>query len=256
MNNIKQNGFTLIEVAIVLVVIGLLVGSFIGSLTQRIENTRVVETEDELKEIKTAILGYTYKNGYMPCADCFLLLPGNCTGGTARDGSEDRDGNQCSNNSVGMLPWATLGLGESDAWGTRYRYWVDPAYAHSGTLFDLDTDDAGGEIQHRLPDDTDDTLAEKVVAVIVSHGKNGYGGITTDSIALTAIPAANVDEAENTDLDPTDPNDPAPADAMVFMSRPPSGENTTTIGGEFDDQLIWISEFELKAKMVEAGRLP
>ena len=27
-------------------------------------------------------------------------------------------------------------------------------------------------------------------------------------------------------------------------------------GKEFDDIVIWISEFELKAKMVEAGKLP
>jgi len=244
----KQKGFTLIELAIVLVIVGVLIGSFIGSLTQRIENSRIAETEDQLEEIKTALLGYAYTNGHLPCPDCFSIFPGGCLGGgTARDGIEDRNGAFCGSNSVGTLPWVTLGLAKSDAWGTRYRYWVDPTYSEAppGTVFTLTTVSATlGQIDERASDDTIDDLADGIVAVVISHGKNAYGGITTSSIAKEAIPAANVDEGENVDLDST------------FISRPPSGVGATTAGGEFDDILTWITEFELKAKMVEAGRLP
>jgi hypothetical protein len=63
-------------------------------------------------------------------------------------------------------------------------------------------------------------------------------------VILPAIPAANIDEAENTNND------------INFVSRPATDVDAATAGGEFDDILIWISEYELKAKMVEAGTLP
>ena len=59
-----------------------------------------------------------------------------------------------------------------------------------------------------------------------------------------AIPVANVDELVNTDAD------------SIYVTRPPTTEDATTAGGEFDDILIWLTEYELKAKMVEAGVLP
>ena len=47
-----QKGFTLIELAIVLLIVGILLGSVIGTLSSRIEATRKSETVDELNEMK------------------------------------------------------------------------------------------------------------------------------------------------------------------------------------------------------------
>lgn len=233
----RQQGFTLIELAIVLVIIGVLIGSFIGTFAQRIENARIVETEDELEEIKTALIGFAYTNGNLPCPD---------TGG---DGVENRTAGACdSGNAVDTLPWVTLGLARADAWGTRYRYWVDTTYGDSATLFTLTnppTADGIGQILDRIDDGTaTQALANNIVAVVISHGKNAYAGISTSGIAQQAIPVANLDEIDNLNAD----ND--------FISRPSTDVSATTAGGEFDDILMWVSEFELKAKMVEAGRLP
>lgn len=63
---IKNQGFTLIELAIVLIVIGLLIGlgaSLIGPLTKR---AKVTETREAVKQAKEAVLGYVVKNGYLP----------------------------------------------------------------------------------------------------------------------------------------------------------------------------------------------
>jgi len=247
---IKQTGFTLIELAIVLVIVGVLIGSFIGSLTQRIENSRIAETEDQLEEIKTALLGYAYTNGHLPCPDCFLGGP-LCPGAPldSGDGAEDRNVSVCSSgNNVGTLPWVTLGLAQGDAWGTRYRYWVDTNYANNATTFTLTPPagpPGGGQIWNRTDDGTAiQPLANSIVAVIFSHGKNTYGGMSTGGIATPAIPAVNLDEKDNWNGN------------KIFISRPPSAAGATTAGGEFDDILTWITEFELKAKMVEAGRLP
>lgn len=62
----KTQGFTLIELAIVLVVIGILVtlgGGYLGTLTKR---AKVSETREIVKAAKEAVLGYAVKNGYLP----------------------------------------------------------------------------------------------------------------------------------------------------------------------------------------------
>ena len=56
-SNSKLNaGFTLVEIAVVLVIVGLLVGSFIGTFADRIETTRRYNTQAELNEIKKLLI--------------------------------------------------------------------------------------------------------------------------------------------------------------------------------------------------------
>jgi len=238
----KQIGFTLVEMAVVLVIVGLLVGSFIGTLAGRIETTRIHNTEKEMEEIKRVLMAYAFTQTppYLPCPDTDAFP----------DGMEDRNGftGQCIPSlagNMGVLPWVTLGLAYDDAWGMRYSYWADVNYTVN-TGFNLTTDDTVGAatIETRVSDTKED-MVTNAVAVILSHGKNGYGGIDTNDNAR-AFPAAGtfVDEQENTDVDTT------------FMSRPLTGQQAATVGGEFDDILTWINSYELKAKMVETGVLP
>lgn len=59
-------GFTLIEIAVVLVILGLLVtlgASMIGPLTKR---AKVIESREAVKATKEALLGYVVKYGYLP----------------------------------------------------------------------------------------------------------------------------------------------------------------------------------------------
>ena len=65
----QQSGFTLIEIAVVLVIIGILVGSFIGTFADRIETTRRENTSKQLEDIRSAILGFASAHGRLPCSD-------------------------------------------------------------------------------------------------------------------------------------------------------------------------------------------
>jgi hypothetical protein len=196
------------------------------------------------------MMAYAFVNGYLPCPDCDV---GACPDGIVGDGIADYDDAvnfRCSKNeAAGNVPWVTLGLGRGDAWSNHYRYAVQNEYADINNAFTLDgpagtasikepdfVANANGSIRH--------SLADNVVAVIFSHGRNGYGGISEDNLPGAAIPAANIDELENTDGD------------QDYYLRPETSADTTIVGKEFDDILIWISEYELKAKMVEAGKLP
>ena len=239
----RQHGFTLIELAIVLVIIGVLIGSFLGTLGARIDTTRRAEAKEDLENIKKAILGYAISSGgtFLPCpctSDCDIDPDS-----TNPVGLEDRTGGACTA-GAGYLPWGTLGLKPSDSWNTLYGYWVDPAFSNSASPFGV-SGGGSGQVSTRSPDGTATPLvANNVVAVVFTHGKNAYGGLGVEGIARPAIPAANVDELENADNNSS------------FISRPPSPAGATTAGGEFDDMVFWISDYEIKARMVEAGLLP
>jgi len=249
-NRYQQHGFTLIELAIVLVIVGVLVGGFISTLASRIDHTRKSETADELEDIKQAMMAYAFVNGNLPCPDCDAV-GGNCLAADVNDGVADFVGGAACKEAqaAGNVPWVTLGLGRSDAWGTRYRYAVQDEYANLGAPFTIASAAGSAEIQE--PDfDVDATggipqvLADNVVAIILSQGKNGYGGISEDNVARDAVPLANIDERNNTD------------DNQLYYFRPETTADADIKGGEFDDIVVWISEYELKAKMVEAGALP
>ncbi len=112
----KQSGFTLVEMAIVLLVIGLLLGGLLTPLSNKIESERYKESNRELSKIVDALMGYAVANKRLPCAD------------TNDDGFEDI-GVNC--NDEGSVPWATLGVGREDAWGHPMRYRVDASFTSS-----------------------------------------------------------------------------------------------------------------------------
>jgi len=235
----RQSGFTLIEIAVVLVIVGLLVGSFINTFSERIETTRISETEGELADIKDALIAYAYTRGGAP----FLPCPDNTV---PPDGAEDRDGFGNCSAAAGVLPWRTLGFARADAWSTQYSYWVNNDFAVN-TGFTLATDNLvnSSTIRTRVNDVLAD-VSRNAVAVVFSHGKNSLGGVSSENVNRPALPALGNgfdDEIENQNGDD------------IFISRYRTDEGVATAGGAFDDILTWINAFELKARMIEAGAL-
>jgi len=236
-NNIKKtSGFTLIEIAVVLVIIGFLVGSFIGTFAERIDTTRRDNTKKELDEIKTVIMAYAFNQAvpYLPCPDT----------NAPPDGQEDRVGGVCAA-ATGFLPWVTIGAGYADAWDTRYRYWVNTDYANNVTGFQITTNDNNSATVETRIGNNNVAILNTAVAVIYSPGKNGLGGISVDDVNRDALPAVGYD----------DENENANADNL-FMARSLTKEGAAVTGGIFDDIVTWINSYELKAKMVETGKLP
>ena len=255
MKRLREGGFTLIEIAIAVVVIALLLGSLLGPLSVRVEQQERQKTQALLEEIKEALYGYAATTGTLPCPDTDGAgLPNGSPPTTSCTGYE------------GGLPWQTLGVERGDAWGYRFRYRVTPEFT-APNIATCDDDGDGnpnnpdfnfdlcddGDITVRTRDNDKDPvdLVTKAPAVILSHGKNGLGATRIDGVAMPPT-AGGTDEEVN--ADPTDPN---------FITRTYSFPGTNCSDTEpalayceFDDLVVWISPNVLKNRMIAAGRLP
>jgi len=268
------NGFTLIEIAIVLVVVGLLLGGLLMPLATQVEVQRRTETEKALKEINEAIIGFALANGRLPCpADP-------ATSNTTFDAGTERvtlpaPSIACgaAGSVYGVVPWATLGVSEVDAWGRRFTYRVTPWYADQTGANTVQAPPAAPVVCTTSPTNASFALcspgdmlvnngpalgnvgvALAIPAVIVAHGKNGYGAFLPTGIQIPC-PA----------LPPATPSPPPPPSeeiqngmclgdtATIFISHPPTIAGTP--GGEFDDIVTWIVPSILKNRMVAAGLL-
>ena len=100
----NNRGFSLIEIAIVMVIIGVLAGggvSLMGMLTKRKART---ETIEYLKQAQAALISFADINGRLPWAD------------TSGDGAENAGA------SAGNLPYQTLKLSPTDPYKRMLRY--------------------------------------------------------------------------------------------------------------------------------------
>ncbi|MBF0373393.1 MAG: prepilin-type N-terminal cleavage/methylation domain-containing protein [Alphaproteobacteria bacterium] len=114
----RQSGFTLIELSIVLVIMGLLLGMGLSSGKEYMAQQKVKTTAQKMEAVQESLALYVARTKRLPCPD------------TDYDGDEERvDGaTQCSNAQTGgTIPWLDLGLpGDAarDAWNNWLVYRV------------------------------------------------------------------------------------------------------------------------------------
>lgn len=175
----RQHGFTLTEMAVVMVIVALLVGGMILPMSAQQDIRAHAETQKLLADVTDALYGFAAGHAagdgkpYLPCPD------------TDNDGIENRTGSACTS-TFGTLPWATLGLGRQDAWGNALRYAITATYADSGTGFTLLS---AGTLRVCAQSACSSVIASSLPAVLISRGKNG------------STTSTDADELENTDGD-------------------------------------------------------
>ncbi|MGB4227527.1 MAG: type II secretion system protein [Candidatus Dechloromonas phosphoritropha] len=245
----RVRGFSLVELAIVLVIVALLTSGLLLGISAQRSATENTDAQRQLENIREALLGYAMANGRLPCPadpstplsnggggeaiNCLTPgcpLPPGAPAGTPAD-------NTCSL-EFGVLPSRTLGVTEADPWGNRLTYFAGLEFSRplswdeikSGrrSRFSLETDGRA-----KIEDGANHPVASNLPAVIVSHGSRAAGAWQPTGKQL---PGATGDELENANA------------TLLFISRTPSDT--------FDDLVMWISPSILKAKMVAAGRLP
>lgn len=234
----NHQGFTLVEMAIVLLIMGLILGSGLTVFSSQIESQRIKETQRALEEAKDALIGYAANQTppHLPCPD----KTGGVGAGTANDGLEDfTPATGICVAQEGNLPWVTLGVSDVDGWSNRIHYRVTPAFSNRTPAATM-TLASAGTLRVCQANGCAVVTANLVPAVILSYGMNGFGAVNSAGNALPAPTSAN--ELENTNLD----ND--------FVSRSPSATGAPM--GEFDDIVTWLSPNILFNRMVQAGKLP
>jgi len=278
MMNAKQNGFTLIEIAIVVLIVSILLGYTVALFPKQQELKRYRAVEREMDEVIAAIVGFAQINGRLPCP----AIPNSA-------GVEDGGGAAECINFGGFVPVNTLGIfgrlnADSlllDPWGNPYRYYVSSS----------DFDDGGGvgdfvvngemqqvglvstvppyldlDGQFIICDQGDLTLNDICDApavevfgnalggggpyagapfVLISHGKNWSEAAAGDELVNMGATAL--------------PNGPA---GLPYPLKDVSAGETTFVrritgfADDFDDVVKWVSPNILFSKMIEAGQLP
>nr|MBB4246920.1 type II secretory pathway pseudopilin PulG [Rhodocyclus tenuis] len=224
-----------------LVIVGLLLGGMMVSLSTLQENRNDAETKRQLDETREALIGFAVANGRLPRPAV-----------SATDGTERglcASDTQCT----GFIPWQVLGTQRADSRGKLIRYSVSPDFANA--TFNLSSK-ASKKVQTRDNTGTSVYLVGQAAAcnstdqacsaaVVFSHGSKRFG-TSIDGTALSGVTASNTDEQAN---------DTGSINGTLFMARTPT-DNTEVTGGEFDDILVWIPPFTLYNRMIAAGRLP
>ena len=132
----SERGFTLIELAIVLIIIGLLAVPLFRFLSGHLDVARTQATKLALEAAGVALIAFAGKNnGCLPFAADFEggFVDTNWTGHGARGYADTGIG--VPNQRGGDLPWADLGLAAAflDGDGLRIQYFVASPYTDSDT---------------------------------------------------------------------------------------------------------------------------
>ena len=237
----KHQGFSLVELAIVLVILGLVLTALLLPLTAQREQANRSNTIDTLETAKQALLGFAQVNGRLPCPATIsshgLEDPLPATG-------------TCSS-SAGFLPAASLGIQPvdikgfaKDAYNNAIKYAITTANSAGGAAspdFTTPSEISNIGIASLSPDivvcaDSTATncspsnfLINNAVAVIFSTGANFNQTI-------------GIDETANL------------VGTAKFYSRSPTA-SASIPSNEFDDIVIWISPYVLYNAMIQAGQL-
>lgn len=256
------HGFTLTEMAMVLFIIALLLGSLMLPLNAQNDLRNAQETVKALNEARDALVGFAAANGRLPCPATALS-----------NGREDPDGggictpfNAGEPAPVGFLPAATLGLAPTDnqgrlldGWGNPIRYGVTVA---NNSAFTSANGMATVGMANLVPDlivCPTGFLAGNLVQNASAPNADcpvGVSAITNNAVAVlyslgpnAAVGGAGLDETNN----------PNPNPAALFADRVFISHERTAVGsanGEFDDIVVWLSPNILFNRMIAAGRLP
>jgi prepilin-type N-terminal cleavage/methylation domain-containing protein len=257
-----QGGFSLIELAIGLVIVATMLSALLVPLATQLDQRRTAETQALLEEAREALLGFAIGQDRFPCP-----ASDTSNGQEAFDTTASPPGSAANGQCLryrGWLPAATLGLSpvdragyQTDGFGgdaNRIRYAI--ADYNNPNATDKKTftatggmtgnfDSAGlanvatgttGRLSICSQASTANTTCSagaflangNAVAVILSVGKNPDGR----------------SDDENENLDTTAAN-------RIFVSR----THSDLAGGQFDDLVLWISPNVLISRLAAAGKI-
>ena len=283
----KQSGFTLVEIAIVLLIVTILLGYTVALFPQQQRLKQYRAVEQEMDRVLEAIVGFAQVNGRLPCPS----LPNSV--GLEDIDIDGTDPEGCFNYN-GFVPVNTLGLDGRlnedslllDPWGNPYRYYVTNAdfdsddrsdFAFAGEIRDIGLVDSEPDGYIDLdgryiicdaagaPTDSDCDGANQVFgryddAAGLGGVETRYGGAPFVLVSMgqnwnEAAPAG--DELVNSGANfITGPSGISYRIKNVAFGQTTFVRRTTGFADDFDDVVRWVSPNVLFSRMIQAGQLP
>ena len=258
---LKPRGFSLVELAMVLFIVGILMLSLMSTLSSQIEQRNIDDTRRRLEQARELLLAFAIVNGRLPCpartsspitastsSEMRDAATGNCTSG----GIDDYYGGPLAGGLTGgLLPALTIGYQQVDAygfavdaWQNRIRYAVAKTNTGCTTSPPANTrlfTHAVNLKTYGIACQPDDLLICKSSAGITASACGGAANqVMSQSLLVAvifstgkngAIGGTGADEAANLNSSSVDP---------IFVYHTPTSSSATY--GEFDDQMLWITE--------------
>lgn len=266
-----HRGFTLAELAIVLLIVGLLLAGLLTPLTTQVEIKRISDTQKILEDAKEALLGFAAANGRLPCpasSASNIGLESFCTtatGGCTATTTYQSHG-RCSNPFDGLLPAVSLGFGPTDNQGYALDGWaITPSnrlrYAVSNTALDVLSPPSLLTSQNGLKTAGISAVAGKSFLYVcsvtpgappASNCVPATATLTSTAPAIVYSVGGNAAQGGISADEKANPNPNGGDVDPVFVSH----TRNSVAGSEFDDVVTWLSMNTLISRMVAAGSLP
>lgn len=201
-----NHGFSLVEMTIVVVLMGIMMTLGIAAFDAQLSSAALSSTKRKQEIIKDALIGYLRDYKRLPCPDTTALGAAPPTGQETRQ-TAGVPTTVCAS-YWGTVPYTTLGLTRDvaiDGFGNIYSYFVSSAQSIAEPDWTLTQNTAavpgfsvGNPGRFGITDNGLATTlsANLAVAVIVSHGKNGFGAYTTKG-TRNDQPTAGTEERTN-----------------------------------------------------------
>lgn len=139
-----RGGFSLVELAIVILIMSLIAGSAMTIGVSRMESAAFTDNDARMGRVEEGVAAYVSKNGFLPCpADPALGLTAagygvsNCAATCTCTSGCSCPSPPCWANHIcrGAVPVVTLNISDElafDGWGRRFTYAVDQRFTNLG----------------------------------------------------------------------------------------------------------------------------
>lgn len=230
----RQGGFSLIEVAIALIVLGLIMTPIIVLYNTQLKSSQLENTAGAASTSILAINQFFMSQGHYPCPASLITREGDADFGIEGDCSNLASMTLCSDASwrtttgicktddsadaviLGGIPFDALGMNPEetfDSWASKFTYGVTYAQTSAATF----SGHTGALRIHSYYDHDNDASTPPIVGdvtgslapaadlpdfIVFSSGETGAGAYNAEGTLIAACPAAAAGyESENCDLD-------------------------------------------------------
>lgn len=243
-------GFTLVELAVVLVIIGIIAAMGLAAVKAQMISAAIRTTQGNQDTIKSALIAYLGQHKRLPCPDRDFAAPDGIENRQNMPGGMPDTTSPCSLPSFGLIPYQTLGLPRSvalDGWDDFFSYsisnntttapnqdWTISTNFHEGNTGAITVNDGIAPVPN-------------FVAVVISYGKDGLGAYTIKGTQNVLPDPAN---------QPNENQNATQAIPLTFYKREYTDnpkDPTNNPGGPFDDVVMVLGTNDLLNPLIKDG---